>query len=77
MQNQEREGRVPEQAVQGTWGRRSAAGPWIDGLIGVAIFSASLAATRLALSGMDALPGLAFLYDWLSIQEGLLQLADA
>ena len=31
------------------------AGPWIDGLIGVSIFSASLVATRLALTGMDAL----------------------
>lgn len=30
-------------------------GAWIDGMIGVAIFSASLAATRLALTGMDAL----------------------
>ena len=30
-------------------------GAWIDGLIGVAIFSASLVATRLALTGMDAL----------------------
>ncbi|MCJ2085304.1 DMT family transporter [Methylobacterium sp. E-005] len=35
--------------------RDRAAGPWIDGLIGVAIFSASLVATRLALTGMDAL----------------------
>lgn len=31
------------------------AGAWIDGLIGVSIFSASLVATRLALTGMDAL----------------------
>ena len=30
-------------------------GAWIDGLIGVSIFSASLVATRLALTGMDAL----------------------
>jgi drug/metabolite transporter (DMT)-like permease len=30
-------------------------GAWIDGLIGVTIFSASLVATRLALTGMDAL----------------------
>jgi len=30
-------------------------GAWIDGMIGVAIFSASLVATRLALTGMDAL----------------------
>lgn len=30
-------------------------GVWIDGLVGVAIFSGSLVATRLALTGMDAL----------------------
>ena len=35
--------------------QRGAAGAWIDGLIGVSIFSASLVATRLALTGMDAL----------------------
>ncbi|MCJ2051180.1 DMT family transporter [Methylobacterium sp. J-070] len=34
---------------------RAAPGAWIDGLIGVSIFSASLVATRLALTGMDAL----------------------
>ena len=36
-------------------GRTAAAGAWIDGLIGVSIFSASLVATRLALTGMDPL----------------------
>jgi drug/metabolite transporter (DMT)-like permease len=35
--------------------RGGAAGAWADGLIGIAIFSASLVATRLALTGMDAL----------------------
>ncbi len=35
--------------------RGSATGAWVDGLIGVTIFSASLVATRLALTGMDAL----------------------
>ncbi|WP_082557711.1 DMT family transporter [Methylobacterium sp. Leaf361] len=35
--------------------RGPATGAWVDGLIGVAIFSASLVATRLALTGMDAL----------------------
>ncbi|MGH1575200.1 DMT family transporter [Methylobacterium sp. P31] len=34
---------------------RSAASAWIDGLIGITIFSASLVATRVALTGMDAL----------------------
>ncbi|MGU3668649.1 DMT family transporter [Methylobacterium sp. A49B] len=34
---------------------QGAPGAWIDGLIGVSIFSASLVATRLALTGMDAL----------------------
>lgn len=43
------------QAVLQTSAPRGAAGPWIDGLIGVTIFSASLVATRLALTGMDAL----------------------
>jgi drug/metabolite transporter (DMT)-like permease len=35
--------------------RPDAPGAWIDGLIGITIFSASLVATRLALTGMDAL----------------------
>ena len=35
--------------------RGNVPGAWIDGLIGVSIFSASLVATRLALTGMDAL----------------------
>ncbi|WP_342109466.1 DMT family transporter [Methylobacterium sp. SI9] len=43
------------QAVQTTSVWQRPAGAWIDGLIGVAIFSASLVATRLALTGMDAL----------------------
>lgn len=43
------------QAVGMTSARPGAAGAWIDGLIGVSIFSASLVATRLALTGMDAL----------------------
>lgn len=43
------------QAVRVTSARPAAAGAWIDGLIGVSIFSASLVATRLALTGMDAL----------------------
>ncbi|MCJ2018687.1 DMT family transporter [Methylobacterium sp. E-065] len=38
-----------------TAAQHGAAGAWIDGLIGVSIFSASLVATRLALTGMDAL----------------------
>ena len=42
-------------AVQMTAAQHGAAGAWIDGLIGVSIFSASLVATRLALTGMDAL----------------------
>ncbi|MCJ2069047.1 DMT family transporter [Methylobacterium sp. J-030] len=37
-----------------TSARHGSAGAWIDGLIGVSIFSASLVATRLALTGMDA-----------------------
>jgi drug/metabolite transporter (DMT)-like permease len=35
--------------------RQGAPRAWIDGMIGVSIFSASLVATRLALTGMDAL----------------------
>ncbi|MCJ2066088.1 DMT family transporter [Methylobacterium sp. J-088] len=42
-------------AVQRTAAQPGGAGAWIDGLIGVSIFSASLVATRLALTGMDAL----------------------
>ncbi|WP_267421704.1 DMT family transporter [Methylobacterium sp. GC_Met_2] len=42
-------------AVQRTASQPGGAGAWIDGLIGVSIISASLVATRLALTGMDAL----------------------
>ncbi|MDP4003598.1 DMT family transporter [Methylobacterium sp. NEAU K] len=40
---------------EGSRSRATGSGAWIDGLIGIAIFSASLVATRLALTGLDAL----------------------
>lgn len=43
------------QAVRVPSARPGPAAAWVDGLIGVFIFSASLVATRLALTGMDAL----------------------
>ncbi len=46
---------MAERSILTASSQRSTAGPWIDGLIGVAIFSGSLVATRLALIGMDAL----------------------